>query len=83
MNPAQTQASMQMRQAGMPQGTMQQAPVMAGLTPQQMQMLQFQAAQAQNAQFSGQMMNGNPAQLVATGGRVLSKFFTVIQDSSY
>lgn len=78
MNPAQTQAAMQMRQAGMPQGTMPQAPVMAGLTPQQMQMLQFQAAQAQSAQFSGQMMNGNPAQLVANGGRVLSKLFTII-----
>lgn len=81
MNPAQTQASMQMRQPGIPQGVMQQAPVMGGLNPhhltphQQMQMLQIQAAQAQSAQYSGQMMNGNPAQMMAAGGRVLSKFF--------
>lgn len=75
MNPSQTQASMQMRQGGIPQAnTMQQAPVMTGLTPHQIQMLQVQAAQAQAAQYSGQMINVNPTQMVAAGGRILSEF---------
>lgn len=70
MNPAQVQAaSMQMRQAGMSQTAMQQGPVMTnGLTPQQIQLLQ-----SQNAQFAGQIINGNPA-LAANGNRVMGMY---------
>lgn len=84
MNPAQVQAaSMQMRQAGIPQNAIQQGPVMAnGLTPQQIQLLQ-----TQNAQFAGQIINGNPV-LATNGNRVMGMnlfvpFSLILELTSY